>query len=73
MTLFQQQITEIKISYSHMVKPSNQLKVISSQAVYNYISPLWPDIDYRESFAILLLSRSMRILGLSWISDGGVS
>jgi DNA repair protein RadC len=73
MTLFQQQIAEIKISYSHIVKPSNQIKVTSSQAVYNYVLPLWPDIDYRESFAVLLLSRSMKILGLSWISLGGVS
>ena len=73
MNLFQQQIAEIKISYSHNVKPSNQIKVTSSQSVFNYISPLWPDIDYRESFAILLLSRSMKILGLSWISHGGVS
>ena len=73
MTLFQQQIAEIKISYSHIVKPSNQIKVTSSQAVYNYVLPLWKDIDYRESFAILLLSRSMKILGLSWISLGGTS
>jgi len=73
MTLFQQQIAEIKISYSHIVKPSNQIKVTSSQAVYDYVAPLWKDIDYRESFAILLLSRSMKILGLSWISLGGIS
>ena len=73
MTLFQQQIAEIKISYSHIVKPSNQIKVTSSQDVYNYVLPLWSDIDYRESFAILLLSRSMKILGLSWISLGGIS
>jgi len=73
MTLFQQQIAEIKISYSHIVKPSNQVKITSSKDVYNYVLPLWPDIDYRESFAVLLLSRSMKILGLSWISLGGVS
>lgn len=73
MTLFQQQIAEIKISYSHIVKPSNQVQVTSSKAVYDYLAPLWPDIDYRESFGILLLSRSMKILGLSWISQGGIS
>ena len=73
MNLFQQQIAEIKISYSHIVKPSDQVKVTSSQEVYDYVSPLWPDIDYRESFAILLLSRNMKILGLSWISLGGIS
>ena len=73
MNLFQQQIAEIKISYSHIVKPSNQVKVTSSQDVYNYVLPLWKDIDYRESFAILLLSRNMKILGLSWVSLGGIS
>ena len=73
MDLFQQQIAEIKISYSHIVKPSNQVKITSSQDVYNYVLPLWRDIDYRESFAVLLLSRSMKILGLSWVSLGGVS
>ena len=73
MTLFQQQIAEIKISYSHIVKPSNQVQVTSSKAVYDYVAPFWPDIEYRESFAVLLLSRSMKILGISWISIGGVS
>ncbi len=73
MDLFQQQIAEIKISYSHIVKPSNQVKVTSSQDVYNYVLPLWKDIDYRESFAILLLSRNMKVLGLSWVSLGGIS
>ncbi len=73
LNLLNQQIAEIKISYSHLVKPSNQLKATSSQDVYNYVLPLWKDIDYRESFAVLLLSRSMRILGLSWVSLGGIS
>ena len=73
MTLFQQQIAEIKISYSHIVKPSNQVKITSSKDVYNYVLPLWKDIDYRESFAILLLSRNMKVLGLSWVSLGGIS
>ena len=54
LNLFNQQIAEIKISYSHIVKPSNQVKVTSSQDVYNYVLPLWKDIDYRESFARLL-------------------
>ena len=66
-------IAEIKISYSHKVKPSEQVKVITSGDAYNYVLPMWCDIDYRESFAVLLLSRSMKVLGLSWVSLGGVS
>ena len=73
MNLFNQQIAEVKISYSHKVKPSNQIKVITSDTAYKQVVNIWPDIDYRESFAVLLLSRANKILGLSWISLGGVS
>lgn len=73
MNLFEQHIAEIKISYSHKVKPSNQIRITGSRAVYDYVYPLWPDLEYRERFAVLLLSRGLKILGLSWISTGGVS
>jgi len=73
MNLFTQAIAEIKISYSHKVKPSDQVKVTGSSDVYKYILPLWPDIDYIENFAVLLLSRGNRILGIRNISKGGQS
>ena len=73
LNLFNQEIAEVKLTYSHKVKPSNQIKVTSSREIYNQVAPLWEDMDYRESFAILLLSRSMKILGISWISLGGIS
>mgnify|MGYP001031063840 FL=1 len=73
LNLFNQEIAEVKLTYSHKVKPSNQIKVTSSREIYNHVAPLWKDIDYRESFAILLLSRSMKILGISWVSLGGIS
>jgi hypothetical protein len=63
MNLFQQQIAEVKISYSHTVKPSNQIKVITSDTAYKQVVNNWTDIDYQESFTVLL--------GLSWISLGG--
>jgi len=72
-TLFQQNIAEVKVSYSHKVKPSSRAKVIGSKTVYEYVYPLWPDIEYKERFAILLLNRGNKILGISWISMGGVS
>ena len=73
MTLFQQNIAEVSITYSHKVKPSNQVRVTGSKSVYDYVYPLWPDIEYKERFGILLLSRGMKVLGLAWISTGGVS
>ncbi|MBN2660425.1 MAG: JAB domain-containing protein [Tannerellaceae bacterium] len=47
---------------------------MGSKSVYEYVYPLWlDDIEYRERFGILLLSRSMKVLGLAWVSMGGVS
>lgn len=66
-------IAEVSITYSHRVKPSEQVKICGSCDVYNSVKHMWPDIDYRESMAVLLLSRSNKILGLSFVSHGGVS
>ncbi|QIA07124.1 JAB domain-containing protein [Draconibacterium halophilum] len=73
MTLFQQNIAEVTIKYSHKIKPSDQVRITGSKSVYDFVCPLWPDLEYRERFAVLLLSRSLKVLGLSWISTGGVS
>ena len=73
MNLFEQQIAEIKISYSHKIRPKDQLKITASKDAYDYIRNIWPDIDYRESFAVLLMSRGNKILGINWISSGGIS
>ena len=66
-------INEVEISYSHKIKVKDQAQIHSSNSCFNHVLPLWKDIDYRESFAVLLLSRSNRVLGLRWISTGGVS
>jgi DNA repair protein RadC len=71
--IFESEIAEVQISYSHKIKPSLQVKVLSSSDAYRHVLPLWENIDFRESFAILLLSRAQRVLGLCWISKGGVS
>ncbi len=64
-------IAEIKISYSHQVNPKERIQITSSRDVYDAIVGEWPDIDYRESFAVLYLNRSNRLLGINWISKGG--
>ena len=70
---FSTMIAEVEISYSHKIKPSLQAKACSSSDVYKHVLPLWKNIDYYESFAVLLLSRANKILGLHWISTGGIS
>ena len=69
---FSTDIAEIEISYSHKIKPSLLQKATTSTDTYRHVLPLWKHIDYFESFAILLLSRSSRILGLRWVSTGGI-
>lgn len=71
--LFNQSIAEVQVSYSHKVKAANRLKITCSNDTYKFVSPNWPDIEYRESFAVLLLNRGMQVLGITWISKGGVS
>lgn len=71
--IFESEIAEVQISYSHKIKPSLQVKVLTSGDAYKHVLPLWENIDFRESFAILLLSRAQKVLGLCWISKGGVS
>lgn len=73
MNLFEQQIAEVKISYSHLVKPSQQIQITGSLCLYQTLEPIWPDIDYCETFAAILLSRRNGILGISYISKGGIS
>jgi len=71
--IFHSEIAEVQISYSHKIKPSNQVKIQASSDAYEHILPLWKNIDYTESFGVLLLSRAQKVLGLCWISSGGVS
>jgi len=61
---------EIEISYR-----TKQLgpKIISSKDVFDLMIPNWLDIDYVESFYVILLNRSNIVLGVCKISFGSVS
>ena len=67
-------LNEITVSYSHKTKPSSLPQISSSKDVYNLVYPSWmKDIEHRESFKILLLSRANRVLGISNLFTGGLS
>lgn len=70
---FTSEIAEVQISYSHKIKPSQQIQILTSSDAYKHVLPLWPDVEFKESFAVLLLSRAQKVLGLYWVSHGGVS
>lgn len=67
------QICEITVNYSSKVKASNRPKIAGSRDVYDLILPIWDDLEYRESFAVLLMNRANKALGIAQISVGGVS
>ncbi len=48
-------------------------KIESSQQVYDLLLPNWLDIEYVESFHVVMLNRGNRLMGVSKISFGSVS
>lgn len=71
--LFTYNLAEIKITYSTKVKPSDRKSVTTSNDAYDIFLQIFPNIEYREYFYILLLNRSNKILGYNQISAGGIS
>lgn len=66
-------ICEVQVSYSPKRRPKDLPQVSSSSAAYDYALAFWKDIDYCESFCIMLLNRSNKVLGIRKISDGGIN
>jgi DNA repair protein RadC len=66
-------ICEISVTYSTKVKASNRPKIAGSRDAYELVLPVWDDVEYRESFCVLLMNRANRVLGISHVSTGGVS
>lgn len=72
--LFNAQLAEIKVSYSHKIKPSELKALTSSRDAYENLLSIWDDqLEHIECFYLLLLSRSNRILGYYQLSKGGIS
>ncbi len=47
-------------------------RIISSRQVYDLLLPNWIDIDYIESFYVVMLNLNNRLIGASKISVGSV-
>jgi len=61
---------EVKVSYAYkQLGPT----ITSSRDAFNLLVDAWQDIDYCESFMVVLLNRGNRVLGISRISVGSVS
>lgn len=72
-TLFNQNIAEIQISYSSKVPAKDRLQVKQSSAAADALRLVYPGIEHREYFYVLLLNRANRILGYYQVSAGGIN
>lgn len=66
-------ICEITISYNPKVKTSELPSLSCSQDAYKILESTWDNINYFETFKVMLLNRSNKILGISTIGTGGIS
>lgn len=72
-TLTDNNIAEVDISYSHLVRPSMMRQIKCSDDSYKAFLSLWDlsIIEHVEQFKIMLLSRSNKCLGIKTVSTGG--
>jgi len=47
-------------------------RITSARQVYDLLLPNWLDIDYVESFKLVMINRASRLIGVSKISVGSV-
>lgn len=68
-------VAEIKISYSHKVKPSELPKITSSIDASELLKQSWDkdSIELFETFKCIYLNRANRVLGIVDISTGGLT
>ena len=68
------QVTEISVTYHNRVKSSERFKISRSSDAYELLLTNWDDtIELYESFKIIMLNKANKVLGISNISNGGVS
>lgn len=73
MNLFDYQLAEIEISYSHKVPVKERFRVTNSSDAYNVIQLFWPDFNTVEYFYAIYLNRANDILGFHLVSKGGIT
>lgn len=72
--LFNQNIAEISITYSHKIKPADRIKICGSKEAYDQFLPLFADVlEHHEKFLIILLNRSNQMIGYYKVSEGGTA
>ena len=73
-TLFNYKVSEIQITYRNKVNPADLPKISNSTDCFNLLLDLWSDkMECIEEFYVLLLNKANKVLGISKISEDGLS
>jgi DNA repair protein RadC len=72
--LFNQNLAEIRVSYSHHVPARERQKIDCSRTCYDFLREIFADVmQHHERFEMILLDRANKILGFHKVSEGGLS
>lgn len=72
--LFTQRIAECRILWNTTVKAADRLKLAASRDVFDLVHlKFGENVETYEEFYVILLNRANRVLGISKISEGGIS
>jgi len=71
--LFLSNIAEIEIRYSTKVRPSDRTKIEGSKDAADILQQIFPSLEHREYFYVLLLNRGNQVLGYYEVSRGGIN
>ena len=68
-------VAEVSLIYVTKVKPSDRLTVKCSRDAQKIFFDSWNQntIEHKETFKMLLLNRANKVLGITTISEGGLS
>lgn len=64
---------EVELMYKLKISPSQLPRVNGSVDAADVLRPIFPKIEYKEYFYILLLNRNNHVIGHSLISMGGLA
>jgi len=72
--LFNQDIPEIKISFSTKVLPKNRKLITSSKNAFDVLQPFFMDsMEHKELFFAIFMNRANKVLGVYTVSSGGTA
>src|SRR5450759_3390254 len=68
-------VAEVSLTYVTKVKPSEWLAIKNSHDAHKIFFDSWDTatIEHKETFKMLLLNRANKVLGITTLSEGGLS